>query len=168
MKDVAAELLYVLQRRCIDPRAGCRRNRPATDIRGGLGYADSMRFDADALAWLDETREIEIETAAPSGPAHRTIIWVVVDGGDAFIRSANGDTARWYREAIANPAVTLHARGRGPARAAVTARVEAAMDADSIERTSDAFRRKYAGTGGSLATMLKAEILDTTLRLAPD
>ena len=36
------------------------------------------------------TEEIEIETARPDGPPHRTIIWVVVDGDDAFVRSVNG------------------------------------------------------------------------------
>ena len=125
-----------------------------------------MRFDAQDLAWLDETQEIEIETAAPAGPAHRTIIWVVVDGGEAFIRSVDGATARWYREAVANPVVTLHSRGRGPART-TPARAEAATDPDSIERTSDAYRRKYGRSGSSLASMLKPDILDTTLRLTP-
>lgn len=52
-----------------------------------MGYADNMRFEPADLALLAETEEVELETARPGGPPHRTIIWVVVDGDDAFIRS---------------------------------------------------------------------------------
>ncbi len=126
-----------------------------------MGYPHRMRFEPGELALLAETMEIQIETVAASGPAHRTIIWVVVDGDDAFVRSVNGAGARWYREAVANPAVTIHASGQ-----AIRARAEAAADPDSIRRTSEALSRKYAGRGG-IRSMLKPEIFDTTLRLAP-
>ena len=131
-----------------------------------MGYAGSMRFEPGELAWLDETEEIEIETAGPGGPAHRTIIWVVVDGGDAFVRSVNGATARWYREATANPAVTIHSRKRARPEVALSARVEPASDADSVRRVSEALRRKYTGITG-LREMLEPDIFDTTLRLEP-
>ena len=120
-----------------------------------------MRFDADALALLAGTEEIEIETAAPRGPVHRTIIWVMVDGDDAFVRSVNGSTARWYREVVANPEVTIHAAGR-----ALTARAVAAPDADSVQRVNDALHAKYTGITG-LREMLEPEIFPTTLRLEP-
>jgi hypothetical protein len=126
-----------------------------------MGYAGPMRFEPGELVLLDETEEVEIETARPDGPAHRTIIWVVVDGDDAFIRSVNGATARWYREAVANPAVTIHAGDRE-----FSARAEAATDPDSVRRVSDALQRKYAGIVG-LREMLKPDIFDTTLRLEP-
>jgi hypothetical protein len=120
-----------------------------------------MRFEPDELALLDATEEIRIETARPGGPAHRTIIWVVVDGDDVFVRSVNGATARWYREAVANPAVTVHVAGRG-----LAARAEAATDPSSVQRMSDALARKYA-RDPALRLMLVPEIFDTTLRLAP-
>ncbi len=90
--------------------------------------------------WRSRSRPPE-----PGGPAHRTIIWVVVDGDDAFVRSVNGAEARWYREAVANPDVTVHVAGRRcrPGRSA-------AADPDSIRRTSDALvpqvhgRRRHA------------------------
>ena len=126
-----------------------------------MGYAGPMRFEPGDLAILAETEEVEIETAQPDGPPHRTIIWVVVDGDDAFVRSVNGATARWYREAVANPAVTIHADGRQ-----LRARVVAATDASSVQRTSDALVRKYTGVPG-LRPMLKPEVFDTTLRLTP-
>ena len=126
-----------------------------------MGYADPMRFEPGELALLAETMEIQIETVRLDGPAHRTIIWVVVDGDDAFIRSVNGAGARWYREAVANPRVTIHTPGR-----ALNATVEAAADPDSIRRTNDALTRKYAGRGG-VRSMLKPDVFDTTLRLEP-
>jgi hypothetical protein len=127
-----------------------------------MGYAAHMRFAPDELALLTETEEIEIETARPGGETHRTIIWVVVDGDDVFIRSVNGASARWYREAVANPSVTIHVDGR-----ALPAQVEAATDPDSIRRTSEQLERKYAADPAGLRSMLKPEIFDTTLRVSP-
>jgi hypothetical protein len=126
-----------------------------------MGYAARMRFAPGELSLLAETQEIEIETALPGGPAHRTIIWVVVDGDDAFVRSVNGASARWYREAVANPEVTIHAPDL-----ALHVRAVPAVDPDSIRRTSDALARKYAGREG-IEPMLMPEVLDTTLRLVP-
>jgi hypothetical protein len=126
-----------------------------------MGYAAHMRFAPDELALLADSEEIEIETARPGGPPHRTIIWVVVDGDDAYIRSVKGATARWYREAVANPDVTIHAAGR-----ALRARATAATDPSSVQRTSAALSRKYA-RDPALRLMLKPDIFDTTLRLAP-
>jgi hypothetical protein len=126
-----------------------------------MGYAGHMRFEPDELALLADTEEIEIETARPDSPRHRTIIWVVVDGEDAFVRSVNGATARWYREAVADPEVTIHAAGRR-----IPARATAATDHTSVQRTSDALARKYPKDPG-LRPMLKPEIFDTTLRLEP-
>jgi hypothetical protein len=126
-----------------------------------MGYIAQMRFEPGELALLAETKEIEIETALQDGPAHRTIIWVVVDGDDAFVRSYRGATARWYREAVANPSVTIHAGGR-----ALPARAEAAVDPESIRRVSDGLVRKYTGRGG-LEPMLGPDVLDTTLKLVP-
>jgi hypothetical protein len=120
-----------------------------------------MRFQPGELALLAETEEIEIETARPGGPAHRTIIWIVVDGDDAFIRSVNGATARWYRDAVANPEVTIHLEGR-----ALPARAVPATDADSIRRTNDVLARKYESFDGT-APMLEPDVFDTTLRLTP-
>jgi hypothetical protein len=127
-----------------------------------MGYAAHMRFAPDELALLAEAEEIEIETARPGGTPHRTIIWIVADGDDVFIRSVNGAEARWYREAIADPAVTIHVGDR-----AVPARVEGATDAESVRRTNEQLARKYATHGQSLRSMLVPDILDTTLRVVP-
>ena len=121
-----------------------------------------MRFEAPDLALLDAAQEVEIETAAPNGAAHRTIIWIVVDGGDVFVRSVNGSGARWYREAVAGEDVTIHVDRR-----ALPARVEAAADDASIEQVSTALSRKYASSRASLRSMLATHTLETTLRVIP-
>ncbi len=126
-----------------------------------MGYAGRMRFEPADLALLSTSEEVEIETTRPPGPAHRTIIWVVTDNDEAFIRSVNGAGARWYREALANPAVTIHVAGHP-----VPATVHPASDPAAVQRTSDALTRKYAGDP-SLASMLEPDILETTLRLTP-
>ena len=126
-----------------------------------MGYAAHMRFAPDELALLAEAEEIEIETALPGGPPHRTIIWIMVDGDDAFIRSVNGAGARWYREAVADPSVTIHAGERE-----LHARVIAAPDPDSVKRVNDALERKYTGIT-SLREMLVPDIFETTLRVEP-
>ena len=120
-----------------------------------------MPFDAGDLAALDSTEEIEIETSAPTGPVHRTIIWVVVDQDEAFIRSVRGAKARWYREAVADPNLTIHASGR-----TIRATATSANDPAAIARVSAALVRKYTGISG-LAEMLEPDTFETTLRLTP-
>ena len=120
-----------------------------------------MRFEPGDLALLAGTEEVEIETAQPDGPPHRTIIWVVVDGDEVFVRSVRGRNARWYREAAANAAVAIHVDGRRLPATAIPA-----TDPDSIERTSAALRVKYERIPG-LRPMLKTDVLDATFRLEP-
>ena len=120
-----------------------------------------MRFAPDELSLLADTEEIEIETSRPDGASRRTIIWIMVDGEDAFIRSVNGAGARWYREATSDPSVTIHAGARS-----LEARVIAAPDPESVARVNDALERKYTGITG-LPEMLVPDIFDTTLRVEP-
>jgi hypothetical protein len=119
----------------------------------GLSEAD--------LAALDATEEVEIETRAADGTVHRTIVWVVVEDGTAYLRSVNGATARWYREAIARPDVALRVGGRR-----IAVRAVPAVDEASVEACSAGLARKYRADY-SLGSMLRADVLDTTLRLDP-
>ena len=126
-----------------------------------MGYASSMGFSTDELDLLDRTEEVEIETTADDGAVHRTIIWAVVADGEVFIRSYRGPQARWYREALAHPAVAIGVDGRR-----LPARAVHATDAPSIERTSAAISSKYANDPAAQA-MVAPELLDLTLRLDP-
>jgi hypothetical protein len=120
-----------------------------------------MSFADEDLARLEAAEEVDIETQAPDKPVHRTTIWVVVDGGEAFVRTFKGPNSRWYREAMANPAVAIHVDGRRLAATAIPA-----TDPDSVERTSAGYLRKYARDPAAKA-MVVPEVLETTLRLEP-
>jgi hypothetical protein len=112
---------------------------------------------------IEAVDEVDIETRrSEDAPVHRTTIWAVVDGGDVFVRSRRGTAGRWYREVMAGPTAVLHVAGES-----IAVRGVAAEDAPSIERATAAYRRKYAGSP-YLASMVRDEILDTTVRLEPD
>ena len=120
-----------------------------------------MKFSEPDAAALAAAKEIKIETRATGGAVHKTIIWVVEHEGTVYIRSVNGPTARWYREAVASSEVAIHVSGRR-----IPARVEAAADADAVEACSEGLRTKYRRSY-SLKTMLADDVLSTTLRLVP-
>jgi hypothetical protein len=127
-----------------------------------MGYAPAMPFAPADLAALSDTEEIEIETRSlTDARAHRTIIWVMTDGADAFVRSVRGPAGRWYREASADPQVVVHAGGR-----TLQARVIPAADAESVARTNAGLERKYRGIEG-FDEMLVPDTFPTTLRLEP-
>jgi hypothetical protein len=121
-------------------------------------------LDGGTLDALDRTDEIHIGTRPDaSSPGRETVIWAVVVDGDAFVRSVRGGKGRWYREATANPEVTLRVDDRR-----VLARAVPETDARTIERVSGAIREKYgASYPGPTAAMLREEVLATTLRLLP-
>ncbi len=120
-----------------------------------------MSFSTEDLALLDDAQEVEIETQAPDKAARRTVVWVVVDDGEAFVRTYKGPGSRWYRDVVANPAVAIHVGDKRLPASAI-----AATDPDSVERTSAGFLRKYAADPAAQA-MVRPEVLETTLRLEP-
>ncbi|MGH2473759.1 MAG: nitroreductase/quinone reductase family protein [Candidatus Limnocylindrales bacterium] len=120
-----------------------------------------MAFSDDDLDRIDRTEEVEIETVASDGAVHRTVIWAIVDDGSVYVRSYRGPDARWYREALANPAVALHVDGRRLPATAIPA-----TDPASIERTSQGLVRKYHDDPAT-PRMIRPEVLELTLRLEP-
>jgi hypothetical protein len=120
-------------------------------------------FEADVAARIREARTIVIETSAGSGkPAHRAIIWIVVgEDGHVFVRSWLGQRGRWYRELVGNPDGAVVVAGRRIAIRAVAA------DQAGISACSRLLRAKYRSSRGSLLSMLRDEVLDTTLELVP-
>jgi nitroreductase len=139
------------------------------DERWGQAWADAApegpetAFDPPTLAKLDEAWEVDIETrAAPDASAHRTTIWIVVEDGEALIRTFKGPRSRWYREALARPSVGLYV---GDERLAV--RIVPAASAQWVARCSFALARKYA-RDPSMPAMVAPDVLETTLRLMPE
>jgi hypothetical protein len=123
----------------------------------------SAAFAADVVKRFDETNVVEIETVSSKGVKHSVKIWIVIVDGVPYVRSVRGPKGRWYRELIARGEGAIVARGK---RTAVKAKHDSTKAA--IDATSEALRRKYKGSGQSLASMLRPDVLDTTVRLEPD
>ncbi len=120
-------------------------------------------FDPQDAALMREAPTVVIETSAgPGEQAHQAIIWIVVDeGGRAFVRSWLGQRGRWYRELVANPGGAVQV---GHRRIAIRAKH---ADPAGIETCSRLLQLKHRSAKGSLLSMLRDEVLDTTLELEP-
>ena len=66
-------------------------------------------FDADALRALHDVQEPRIRT--DRHPKSAVVIWVVVEGGDVFVRSWLGARGRWYKDLAEGSAATLEFAG---------------------------------------------------------
>jgi hypothetical protein len=120
-----------------------------------------MGFRPQDLHDFDVAQEVRVETHRDDDKVRSTIIWVVVDRGEVFIRSVRGAGGKWYQEALDNPNVTLDDSGRR-----LEARALPVHDDDSIRRVNEALNRKYANVSG-LDEMLRPPALDATFRLEP-
>jgi deazaflavin-dependent oxidoreductase (nitroreductase family) len=119
-------------------------------------------FDPDLVAALDSAREIDIETIGRrTGRARRTTIWVVVHDGVPYVRSEYGDAGQWYRNALAQPDVTLHVAGRS-----IPAVVQRVDDAEQQRQVSDALKTKYRSSS-AWRVMVDPAVEPMTLALAP-
>lgn len=118
-------------------------------------------FPTDVLDLLARTGEVDVETRAADGTVHRTIIWVVVTDGIAYIRSYRGPGARWYREISADPDGAIIAGDRR-----IEVRAVPAIDEASIDACSQGLWAKYARDPATPA-MVAPNVLPTTLRLEP-
>lgn len=122
----------------------------------------SAGFSKEIVALLEREKVVEIETRSAKGATHSVPIWIVVVDGVPYIRSVRGPRGRWYRELLARGDGAVVA---GRKRVAVGATHD--RSATAIAGVSEALRRKYRGSGQSLASMLRSEVLDTTVRLGP-
>jgi hypothetical protein len=119
-------------------------------------------FPPAVLKSFDETKVVDIETRSATGTKHLIPIWVVVVDGVPYVRSVRGPAGRWYRELVARGDGAVVSGGkRVPVRATKDSSPKA------IEAVSEALRKKYERSGQSLQSMLRANVLDTTVRLDP-
>jgi hypothetical protein len=120
------------------------------------------RFPADVLERFDTMKVVDIETRSPKGTRHSVPIWIMVVDGVAYVRSVRGPRGRWYRELLARGEGAVIAGGK---RVPVKATHDSS--AQAIDAVSEALRQKYRRSGQSLQSMLRADVLDTTVRLDP-
>lgn len=116
-------------------------------------------FDADTLRQLQDVREVSIRTA--KHPRAGVVIWVVVAGDKAFVRSVYGTRGRWYRDVATGGSATLELAGRQ-----LPVSVVPESDPATVERVSREYLRKYRPSPYAEA-MVKSDVLGTTLRIEP-
>ena len=117
------------------------------------------KFDAAILNELRDLHEVTIRTE--KRPNSTVVIWVVVADDEVFVRSVRGGKGRWYRDlAVGGPATLEFAGRRLPVEAFP------ASDTDSIGVASREYLRKYHPSPYA-QSMVRAEVLPTTLRLEP-
>jgi hypothetical protein len=117
-------------------------------------------FTDDVLSLISDTKEVHIETRS-GDRSYQTVIWIVVNHNNVFCRSVRGESGKWYQRTLRDPNVRLHVGDW-----VLDAMSVPAHDPESIERASEALRRKYP-RGRSLDAMLMSETLGTTIRLEP-
>ena len=119
-------------------------------------------FPPAVLKSFDETKVVEIETRSAKGTKHLIPIWIMVVDGVPYVRSVRGPAGRWYRELLARGDGAVVSGGKR-----VPVRATKDSSAEAIEAVSAALRKKYARSGQSLQSMLRPNVLDTTVRLDP-
>jgi hypothetical protein len=141
---------------------GGRGAAPAALARAYHRAMAASALDSSTIERLDAAIEVEARTPRRDGSTSSRPIWVVVSGGDAYVRSYRGASGAWYRRAKADGALTLVVDGTE-----VPAVVEPVEDDDVNGRVSEAYRDKYgARSPGPTETMVDDEVSATTLRLA--
>lgn len=119
------------------------------------------RFDERLLDRLAKEEEIDVETRASRERPHRTTIWVLVVGKDAYIRSYRGKKGIWYRQLRASPDAAIYlGKTRIPIHAIYV------RSPRIIKQVSAEYLRKYHGSQPARA-MVKPFTLATTLRIVP-
>jgi hypothetical protein len=118
-------------------------------------------LDRSTLDRLDSAIEIDARTPRGDGSTSSRPVWVVVVGGEAYVRSYRGQRGAWYRRARADGRMAIATDG-----AEVAVAVEPVSDDEVNRRVSDAYRAKYGTRSpGPTETMVNAEVSATTLRL---
>jgi len=116
-------------------------------------------FDAESLRDMRDRHEVTIRTGRH--PDSNVVVWAVAVDDGVFVRSARGAKGRWYKDLAGGDTGTVEA---GTRRLAI--RATAVDDPAMIERVSGEYRRKY-GSSPYLQSVLRPEVVATTLRLEP-
>jgi hypothetical protein len=118
------------------------------------------RWTAERLARLQRTAELEIAVRHADGRTGRWMpVWVVVVGGDVFVRTWQRRETGWYGGVLRTRTALVRADDEP-----VVVEVEAVGDARRAG-VDAAYEAKY-GAGGA-RSMITAEAVASTLRLVP-
>src|SRR3954453_5234872 len=110
---------------------------------------------------LDKSIEGAMRPPRRDGSISRRPIWVVVMGGDAYVRSYLGPRGDWYRRARADGGAEIDLDGR-----TIEVGVQPVNDEDLNRQVSEAYRAKYgASSPESTESIVTPEVTGTTLRL---
>ena len=119
-------------------------------------------FQPETLELLEAEKEVRIRTRRPDGSRVRTIVWIVVVHGRAYVRSWRGERGYWYQAAREYPNdVSVVVRGRE-----IPVRAVHVTDEASIAECSSGLLAKYARSRSTPA-MVDERVLGATLRLDP-
>jgi hypothetical protein len=120
-------------------------------------------WTAAELDTIGRTEEIEIAALRPDGTLRKPVlIWIATVGDDAYIRSAYGHNAAWYRGTQVRHAGRIKA---GSVEKDITF---AAVDPALHDAIDAAFRTKYSRHPAQYVDMvLTQEARSTTLSLTP-
>ena len=119
----------------------------------------ARKFDAATLNALRDMKEVRIR---PGNSTKRgVIIWIVVAGQDAFVRSVKGPNGKWYKTSAAQKEATLEIGDR-----LIPVTVHPVADKAAIDAVNAEYLRKYASSPYA-QSIVRPETLPTTLRLEP-
>ena len=119
-------------------------------------------FPPELIARIAALEEVDLETRGRrSGEPRRVTVWVVVSGDEVFVRSEHAERGQWYRNVLADPAVTLFVEADRVAAGATRV-----TDAALLRRVTEAFASKYAHHE-SVSSMLGPVVEAATVRLSP-
>lgn len=97
-------------------------------------------------SWLGQHADVECcdvtTIGRRSGKAHEIEIWFGVIDATMYLISGNGPTADWYRNALANPHVSVHLAGETH-----TGVARDVTDAGERRRVGDVMGEKYPWDG---------------------
>ena len=119
-------------------------------------------WTVEQVTQIAAPQEVQVITRRRDGSLRRpTTIWIVGDGDKVFVRSTNGRTAAWFRDAIATGTGQIVSGGRA---SDVTFTEASPAVLPAVDR---AYRRKYGRYASIVDHLLTAGPRAATLQVRP-
>jgi len=120
------------------------------------------RWTSDELDKIGAAEELQIASVRRDGTLRKPVtIWVVRHGDDLYVRSVNGRTSSWFRDAQDRHEAHIHAGG-------VDKDVLLVETDDINDEIDAAYRTKYHRYAASFITpVVSPQARATTLKLVP-